>query len=248
LSGKVREDYILDRQLLEAVPLLNFDNTGLDIGLWMRSRARKHLQVDQHIKHCFEVLSELDRATEAHIIGLIKDRISSPELALTRQDFSLAFDPISEPEKKYVWSTNMLELSAFDRTKTIIATDLAPYVRSIVSYDALLQQERSRMSNLLSKGGRKGKRMRTTRSAMSALEGGARSSTRRGKYFGPDLNPYFVLKTGMPSWLEAVTAQMAGTSTASKSPTSSRRLSRGDSDVSKVESDIGLDEVVENGL
>jgi len=38
---------------------------------------------------------------------------------------------------------------------------------------------------------------------MSALEGGARASTRRDKYFGDVLNPYLVLKTGLQSWLDA---------------------------------------------
>ena len=49
--------------------------------------------------------------------------------------------------------------------------------------------------------------MRTTRSAMSALEGGARSTTRRDRYFGPGLNPYFVLRTGVQSWLDAMIAK-----------------------------------------
>jgi hypothetical protein len=219
---------------------MDYANIGSDIALWMRSRARKYLQVDQHVKHGFEVPSELDRPSEMHIISLIRDQISWPEFSLTRQDLSAAFDPISEPEKTYVWSTTPLEASVFDRTKTIVTTDVAPYVRSIVSYDAKLQEERSRMSNLLSEGGKKGKRMRTTRSAMSALEGGARSTTRRDKYFGPGLNPYLVFKTGTPSWLEAVPAVPVGISSA--------RLSAGDSDLSKMESDGGQDELAEDSL
>jgi hypothetical protein len=203
---------------------MDYAHTGPDIALWMNG---------------FEVPSELDRPSEAHIISLIRDQISSPEFLLTRQDLSTAFDPISEPEKSYVWSTVQLEASVFDRSKTIITTDLAPYVRSIVSYDAKLQEERSRMSNLLSEGGRKGKRMRTTRSAMSALEGGARSTTRKDKYFGPMLNPYLALKTGMPNWLEAVSAGFSGT------PNVGSRLSTGNSDISKAESE-GQDDLAED--
>ena len=199
----------------------------------MKSRARKHLQVDQHVKYGLEVASELDRPSEAHIVQLIESQISSPELLLNRQDLSLAFDPISEPEKTYVWSPDKLEASVFDRTQTIITTDLAPYVRSIVSYDVKLQQDRSRMSNLLSEGGRKGKRMRTTRAAFSALEGGARSTTRRDRYFGPNLNPYLVLKTGMPSWLEAVP------STSALNPGTSMGFSTGFSDLSKEDGEDG---------
>ena len=201
----------------------------------MKSRTRKYLQVDQHIKHGFEVPSELDRLSETHVVDLIESHISTPELILTRYDLSLAFDPISEPEKQYVWSNDKLEASVFDRTQTIITTDLAPYVRSIVSYDAKLQQERSRMSNLLSEGGKNPKRMRTTRSAFSALEGGARSTTRRDRYFGEKLNPYLVLKTGLPSWLEAVSSM-------STEPTvSSTRLSAEESDLSNVDSENGED-------
>lgn len=207
----------------------------------MKSRTRKYLQVDQHVKHGFEIPSELDRPSEAHIVDLIENHISSPQPVLTRHDLSLAFDPISEPEKLYAWSSDKLEVSVFDRTQTIITTDLAPYVRSIVSYDAKLQQERSRMSNLLSEGGKKPKRMRTTRSAFSALEGGARSTTRRDRYFGEKLNPYLVFKTGLPSWLAAVPSGSAGT-------TASTRLSTEDSDLSRVESEGGEDELGNNSL
>jgi hypothetical protein len=208
MSSKVRDDYILSNELLEASELVNFSNVGKDVSIWMKSRARKYLQVDQHVKYGFEVPIQLDRPSEARIIELIKDQASSPEFSLIRHDFSLAFDPISEPEKSPLYSTGSLDASCFDRTISLIALDIAPYVRSIVSYDARLQQERARMSNLLSQGGRKGKRMRTTRSAMSALEGGPRSTTRRDRYFGPGLNPYLVLRTGMPNWLDMAMKEM----------------------------------------
>ena len=198
----------------------------------MKSRTRKYLQVDQHIKHGLEVPSELDRLSEVRIIKLIENQVLSPESTLRREDLSLAFDPISEPEKTYVWNTGQLEASVFDRTQAIITTDLAPYVRSIVSYDAKLQQERNRISNLLSEGGRKGKRMRTTRAAFSALEGGIRSTTRRDRYFTPDLNSYLVLKTGKPSWLEALTSSSASTADVST------RLSTCDTDPCNGESEI----------
>lgn len=210
LSSKVREDYILAYELLEGSPLVTYDSIGLDVSLWMKSRARKYLQIDQHTKLGFEVPPELDRPSEAQIIELIRNESCSPEFSLSRQDFSLAFDPISEPEKTSLHSTGSLEASSFDRNLSLITLDIAPYVRSIVAYDARLQQDRSRLSGLLSEGGRRGKRMRTTRSAMSALEGGARSTTRRDRYFGPGLNPHFVLRTGTQSWLDAMLADMKG--------------------------------------
>jgi hypothetical protein len=200
----------------------------------MRSRARKYLQVDQHIKHGLETPTELDRPSEARIIELIRNHSSCPESSLSRKDFSLAFDPISEPEKSSLTTTGTLEASAFDRTMEIIATDLAPYVRSIVAYDVRLQQDRARLSTLLSEGGRRGKRMRTTRSAMSALEGGARSTTRRDRYFGPGLNPHFVLHTGMQSWTDAALAEPKGAGS---------KAGRGVSTEGK-ETDTGVDELM----
>jgi hypothetical protein len=38
---------------------------------------------------------------------------------------------------------------------------------------------------------------------MSALEGGARKTTRRDRWFTGKVNPYFVMRTGMQSWSDA---------------------------------------------
>ena len=206
----------------------------MDISLWMKSRARNNLQVDQQIQHGFEATKSLDRASELDVLQLIRKK-SSAGTAISRRDFSLAFDPISEPEKGSSSNNGSLEASSFDRTTAIIATDLAPFVRSVVAYDARLQQDRARMSNLLSEGGRRGKRMRTTRAAMSALEGGARSVTRREKYFGPDLNPYLVLKTGMQSWLDAAMETPSGSS-------GSRMSNEAGSEASRLDIDMEHDE------
>lgn len=205
----------------------------------MKSRTRKLLHVDQHIRHNFEVPTELDSPTEAEIIRLIRGQITCPQKWLTRYDFSQAFDPISSNEK-YVWSTT-LEASTFDRTMTLIVEDLAPYVRSIVAYDARLQEDRLKLSNLMSEGGRKGKRMRTTRAAMSALEGGARKTTRRDRYFPTTLNHAFVLKTGMPSWIEA---SLVGTRASDAGPGSRRSSEASLEEESKGESE--KDELLES--
>ena len=169
----------------------------------MRSRARKYLHIDQHVNHNFEVPSELARPSELDVIRIITTEVTKPEIPFTRKDLSLAFDPVAEPEKLWPPSPTVMELCSFDRTTALITEDLAPYIRSIVAYDSRLQQDRAKLSNLLSEGGRPGKRMRTTRAAMSALEGGARNTTRRDRWFTGKVNPYVVMKTGMQSWTEA---------------------------------------------
>lgn len=167
----------------------------------MQSRTRNHLQVDQHVKHNLEVPTELSRPSEGDVIRLITAQVTEPEATLTRKDLSRAFDPVADP----VWPSNStaIELCSFDRTTALITEDLAPFVRSIVAYDGRLQQERTKLSNLLSEGGRPGKKLRTTRSAMSALEGGARKTTRRDRWFTGKVNTYHVMQTGMQSWYNA---------------------------------------------
>ncbi|KAK0125652.1 hypothetical protein ONS96_009486 [Cadophora gregata f. sp. sojae] len=221
LSMKARDDYTLAFELKEAPALVTYNTTSKDIALYMKSRVRNILHLDQHLQHNFEVPTELDRPSEATILRLIRDQTTSPSEKLDRFDFSSAFDPIAASEK-YVWSTS-LEASSFDRTFTLIVEDLAPYVRSIVAYDVRLQQDRLKLSSLMSEGGKRpGKRMRTTRAAMSALEGGARVSTRRDRYFNATLNSNWVLRTGMDSWTEAALCEMES----AEAPTSSRRSSK----------------------
>ena len=81
-----------------------------------------------------------------------------------------------------------------------IVLDVAPYVRGIVAYDLVLQKQRLKLSNLVSQGGRVPKRMRTTRAAMSALEGGSRSTTRKERWFKADLNTQYVMQTAGEGW------------------------------------------------
>lgn len=206
MPSKAREDYPLGRDILEVEPFHGFGSESIrvEISSWIKSRSRDHFQLEQHASHGYEIPAQLDRLSEASIHKLIRNRSSKSDTLITRRDFSAAFDPISEPDT-YAWKiSSSLELSSFDRPLHLLVTDMAPYVRSIVSYDIRLSEERLRMSGLLSEGGQKNKRMRKTRAALSALEGGPRSTTRRERYFGPDLNPYLVLKTGSASWLKAV--------------------------------------------
>jgi hypothetical protein len=137
---------------------------------------------------------------------------------VSRIDFAMAFDAIAAPDNTS--AVSYLEPSVFDRNMEPITLDVAPYVRSIVAYDFILQLQRLRLSNLVSEGGRgaKGaKRMRTTKAALSAMEGGSRSTTRAEKWFKADLNPHLVLKTGGSGWRAA---GVGGSSTAEEEPRS----------------------------
>jgi hypothetical protein len=125
---------------------------------------------------------------------------------LTRYDLSLAFDPLAISDRALI---NSLDPSVFDRTLRLIVLDVAPWVRGIMAYDSQLMQERSKLSSLLSEGGNgKGrKRMRTTRAALSALEGGERRSTRGEKWF-KGVGTGLVMRTGGEGWAEAARADL----------------------------------------
>ena len=121
---------------------------------------------------------------------------------LTRMDLAAAFDPLAEPAKRSVSHPTGLVLSEFDRSTSLLVEDLAPYVRSIIAYDLRLEQERLRLSNLLSQGGRDGKRSRTTRASRAALEGGSKTHTRRERWLPAGTNATLVLRTGGQGWQE----------------------------------------------
>ncbi|XXH04326.1 hypothetical protein Hte_010740 [Hypoxylon texense] len=214
LPAKVRDDFIVGRQLLEVSPLVQYETTRLDIFSSLKSLSRAYFRDQQSTSKTTGTFEPLD---EAEAIATMENHLSEPpasEQAITRLDYSLAFDSIAASEK--TMAAGYLDPSAFDGTMKSIALDLAPYVRSIVASDQRLQQERLLRSNLLSEGGQPGKkRMRTTRSAYSALEGGTRASTRREKYFSADVNPHLVMRTGGKGWDAVATAATVGYSVTS---------------------------------
>ncbi|RYP04343.1 hypothetical protein DL765_010224 [Monosporascus sp. GIB2] len=228
LPCKVREDFIIGQQLLEASPSTRYDTTSADIATGLKLLARSQLEEskppDGQGQTAMKPLCE-PQALLA-IEHSFKDKLQ-PDSTIRRTDYSLAFDPLAASEK--VSTGGHLDTSVFDGTMKMIALEVAPYVRSIVSYDQRLQKERLLRSNLISEGGKPGrKRMRNTRSAYSALEGGSRASTRREKYFSADINPYFVMRTGGEGW-DALASQAAGEQSVASSASPS---SAGDMDVS----------------
>ncbi|KAI0805316.1 hypothetical protein GGR55DRAFT_288724 [Xylaria sp. FL0064] len=208
LHTKTLDDFTIGDKVLEATPLYHYASISQDLSTSLRILAQSKL-VGEEITS--QNASSSSRFGEKRITGDIEHHLktsSRSEAPITRKDYSIAFDPIAASEKAL--ANNYLEPSVFDREMTPLCLDVAPYVRSIVAYDQRLSNERRMRSNLLSESGRpEKKRMRTTRAALSALEGGSRATTRREKYFEADINPYLVMRTGGKGWEEAV-HQMSG--------------------------------------
>ncbi|KAK9419193.1 putative AAA+ ATPase domain-containing protein [Seiridium unicorne] len=209
LPSKVKDDFIIGLQLLDAPTLCRYETTTFDLATSIRSLARAQV-AETHIAP----LVDHHPLDEMAAIQKIQTSFNKPpafQPAVTRYDYSLAFDPIAISEKALAQSSGYLDPSVFDRTMRMITLDVAPYVRSIVAYDQRLQAERLLRSNLLSEGGKPKKRMRSTRAAYSALEGGSRASTRREKYFCAGLNPHLVMQTGGKGWETLANDEHVGT-------------------------------------
>lgn len=198
LTNAVKDDFIIGRSLLEADPAAPSACPRTDISLALQSLARQTLH--SFVKGSCDA-SWLRPVDEGAAVSILDASFSSRRRALTRMDMAHAFDPIAVSPKAQ--PTAHLDPSVFDRTMQLITLDVAPWVRGIVAFDHQLMQERLKLSSLLSEGGKR-KRMRTTRSAYSALEGGERRLTRKEKYFGGSLTTGLVMRTGAASFQDAL--------------------------------------------
>lgn len=116
-----------------------------------------------------------------------------------RKGQPLSFDclqPLNAERPTFPPSQGRLAPS-LDLPRSVLATDIAPYVRSIAAFDSRLEQQRDELFSS------QGKKTRTTRAARAAAEGGDKASTRRERWFPADLDLVAILKTGnnWPQWL-----------------------------------------------
>lgn len=220
IPAKNKDDFIIGRRLLEADPKTTPCSPHVTLSMSLKSLARNNLLRSTSSIGQTESGSVLKPVDENRAVSMLDTSFCHTPTQLTRLDFAYAFDPIAVSEK--ATASTHLDPSVFDRTLNLIVLDIAPWVRGIVEFDHHLMLERVKLSNLLSEGGKR-KRMRTTRSAYSALEGGERRATRRERYFGDCLNTEFVRRTAREEWrlaVEAVTAVLGPKEMAESIPSS----------------------------
>lgn len=124
-----------------------------------------------------------------------------------RFHYAAVFEPIARSNKPVLGMPKGPQISTFDGPLYIITEDLAPYVRSIVSYDLRLEEQRRLLSSLVSQPGTNGKRQRTTRASRAALEGGSKAHTRRERWFPNNTNFDSVLQSGGKGWQDLARKQ-----------------------------------------
>jgi DNA polymerase III delta prime subunit len=188
ITDRARLNYTL------AAPLLQVDHYSDFLGLDTSISVQTYLLIQRAYPDLHHPGS-LKPETESEFAKAIL-HLRNTYTPLTRLDFAAALDILAAPSDQPPAERTSFSLtpSSFDRTFGIIALDLAPYVRSIVAHEQVLEAQRVCMSNLLSAGGT-GKRARNTRASRVALEGGVRETKRRDRWFDAELDFGAVMAT-----------------------------------------------------
>ncbi|KAG9191263.1 hypothetical protein G6011_09351 [Alternaria panax] len=223
ITDKARLSYTL------AAPLLQVDHSSDFLNLDTAFSTQAHLLIQRaypDLSRTHSLSSTPNLRTESDYARAILHhrKTLNTKTTLTRPDFALALDPLADPPDQLLpeRSSFIFIPSSFDRTFSIITLDLAPYIRSIVAHELILEEQRVRMSSVLNAaGGIGGKRGRTTRASRVALEGGVRETKRRERWFDADVDFDAVMRTagrdwaGMgwrsEGWVEEGSASFAGT-------------------------------------
>lgn len=141
-------------------------------------------------------------APDLHWFADVKKAVQRTDDEEDKSSFFACFQPLEIEKPVFPPSQGRLAPS-LDLPRSTIATDIAPYLRSICTFDQRLEQERDDLFSL------QGKKARMTKAARAAAEGGDKASTRRERWFSPSLDIRAVLETGnnWPQWVAEVTSQ-----------------------------------------
>jgi sorting nexin-8 len=116
---------------------------------------------------------------------------------LDASDFNIAFESLLEESRIGLPTAPGRKAPSLDYASALsVITDVAPYIRSIVSHDIRLGQLRHELHGFPQTGDGANKRQRRTRAARAAMEGGTKDTTRRDKWFTEELDWDAVLRTG----------------------------------------------------
>lgn len=195
LTEKARSNFVEGFGLLQADPVI--DQTGVTEAIAFTIRASARRLMYPRDKGLIE--PSLSDDTSIH---MITENMQAPrsERPNARFNYAAVFEPIARSNKPTLGIPKGPQISAFDGSLSVISEDLAPYVRSIVSYDLRLEEQRRVLSSLPSQPGKDGKRQRTTRASRAALEGGSKAHTRRERWFPNATDFGSVLQSGGDGW------------------------------------------------
>jgi len=205
ITERTRSNYVESSNVLVADPLIEHSGTAESLSLTMRACAN-HLS--RGSLHGNQILSQTDH--EQFIARILSDIMQERRMGVPviESILAAAFEPIARSTKSMLGILKGSQISSFDGLMSIIAEDIAPYVRDIVSYDLRLEEQRRQLDSLLSGRGKNGTKSRTTRSSRAALEGGQKAYTRRERWFPNNTNIDMVLQSGGSNWQGALQRMM----------------------------------------
>lgn len=198
VTEKLRSSYVEGAILLQANPATDQSGLASSLALALRACARRSTYGD--CEHSLAPMS--DRMALDMVPQVVQ--ASDTQRPITKSSLSVAFDAIARSSKAVLGIPKGPQISVFDGPLSVIAADVAPYVRSIVSYDLRLEEQRRQLSCLLSQPEREGKSIRTTRASRAALEGGSKANTRRERWFPASTNFEAVLQSGEKGWQDVM--------------------------------------------
>lgn len=184
LLGKSRANFAEGAILLQADPLVDQTGTSTNIALTLRLLAHRQLPF-QH--------GPMADGLPASLKALQKPP------PVTSETLDEAFKPLKPPV-----------INTFSTPISTLTTEVAPFIRSINAFDLRLEEQRQQLEASRSdpRDGGNSKRIRTTRASRAALEGGAKATTRRERWFPNTLDFGLVSKTGGEGWMEAALRRM----------------------------------------
>ncbi|KAL1961192.1 hypothetical protein VTO42DRAFT_3137 [Malbranchea cinnamomea] len=218
IPEKQRSNYTEGHHFLQADFKLDYTNLNAEISVCLSVL----------LEDCLEAASSLDdgHSITNHVLGL-RDFRARQRRSLSQSEYRKAFEPLTELPEYYPSSLSGRSLS-LEEAVGVLARDVAPFVRSIVSFDLRLERRRLELSGLISHGS---KRIRTTRASRAALEGGDKATTRRERWFPVKLNPPQILATAGRNWQDLLLdLEDAGRPATSASGTPAEQSAACDSD------------------
>ena len=204
LTDKSRCNYIDGQTLLQAEPLVDYSSTIQSAA--MALRACGTILGTDYTNSVVRVREALDV-----IPRLINDKQTPSQLS--KVQVWAAFQTMAE-SSSLLGDPKGLMPSAATGSISSVTTEVAPYIRAIVSYDLRLEERRCQLNTLLAQSASVNKKFRTTRASLAALEGGSKAETRRKRWFPDNINFNAILETGGKDWqelaLQALPSQVEG--------------------------------------
>ena len=191
LTDKSRCNYVEGRTLLQADPFV--DHTGMSESAATALRASARMIGKESNGSAVSISKVIDAVPQ-----MLRHQ-RSPSQMSNRKLLS-AFEPIANQSPAILGVPKGPSVSIFDGPISMVATDVAPYVRAIVSYDLRLEEQRHQLRSLLAQPGATNNKPRTTRASRAALEGGSKANTRRERWFPKNTDFNAVLETGGEEW------------------------------------------------